>query len=227
METILKIIIIIFFFTQSSGVPKDSKGKKGKGRGDGSKRTGDIGQSFNPKDKYHHKNKSETTSNNVLLEQHHRQQPPALVVQAVEEKEKEEEEEKEKKVKEEEEEDKVLVDQSATVDAVSSVSSDNITQPNPDDIVPTSITPNPSITTSCDPAIIDTLPDHNATPNPDHYTSVTNHTDQLSTIATNPPPITAEPNPPTAHNEVSMCYFVLILFSKFTGTRRGGRGGVR
>ena len=165
------------------------------------------------------------------MEQHHRQQPPALVVQAVEEKEKEEEEEREEEREEEkkvkEEEDKVLVDQTATVDAVSSVSSDNITQPHPDDIVPTSITPNPSITTSCDPAIIDTLPDHNATPNPDHYTSVTNHTDQLSTIATNPPPVTAEPNPPIAHNEVSMYYFVLILFSKFTGTRRRGRGGVR
>ncbi|XP_019850525.1 PREDICTED: nuclear export mediator factor Nemf-like [Amphimedon queenslandica] len=70
----------------SSGALKESKGKKGKGKGggNGGKRSGDIGQSFNPKDKYHHKKKSLETANNVL-EQHHRQQPPALLVQQEEE----------------------------------------------------------------------------------------------------------------------------------------------
>ena len=65
--------MIRFITLQSAGVPKEIKGKKGKAKG----KKGDLGQTFNPKAKYHQKNKEKTQVD--IIGKQHKQKGPVFV----------------------------------------------------------------------------------------------------------------------------------------------------
>ena len=61
------------YISQSAGTPKEVKGKKAKSKG----KKGDLGQSFNPKAKYHQKSKEKNQP--LLIGQQHKQKEPVFV----------------------------------------------------------------------------------------------------------------------------------------------------
>ena len=66
-------MILSLIFLKSAGTPKEVKGKKSKAKG----KKGDLGQSFNPKAKYHQKSKEKNQP--LLIGQQHKQKEPVFV----------------------------------------------------------------------------------------------------------------------------------------------------
>lgn len=66
-------MILSLIFLKSAGTSKEVKGKKVKAKG----KKGDLGQSFNPKAKYHQKSKEKNQP--LLIGQQHKQKEPVFV----------------------------------------------------------------------------------------------------------------------------------------------------
>ena len=70
---ITRLLDLLSYISQSAGTPKEVKGKKAKAKG----KKGDLGQSFNPKAKYHQKSKEKNQP--LLIGQQHKQKEPVFV----------------------------------------------------------------------------------------------------------------------------------------------------